>query len=243
MDLPWKALHCNLEKHHKSKVLRPPIIRIWGQHTLSEFSVDHPKSRTDPCVFGCSVLELGQTKLVVLPLRDASQWTSSTAAQPGAGGPSGSRWLSKKQSLEGGGKSLKADTMLPIRLKTHQRTLRADKGQGTNGPITSWLLFWWWAHSGQEPTRPWSLSYPYEITTKTHWNPAEPNTLTKGVERWRKHRSRYTNDEGPVRQRTNSTGEKVLRTYEKKKNQCQSQGEVMAGWRGMREVNLSIFGS
>lgn len=38
-------------------------------------------------------------------------------------------------------------------------------------------------------------------------------------------------------------GKKVLRRYEKKKNLSQSQGEVMAGWRGMREVNLSIFGS
>lgn len=36
--------------------------------------------------------------------------------------------------------------------------------------------------------------------------------------------------------------EKVLRRYNKY-SQCQSQGEVMAGWRGMREVNLSIFGS
>lgn len=129
---------------------------------------------------------------------------------------------------------MKADTVLPIRLKTHQRMHRADKGQGTNGPITSWLLFRWWAHSGQEPDRPWSFSYPYEVTTKTHCNPAEPNTITKGVERWRTHRSCYTNDEGPVRQRTNSTGYKNL---------CQSQGEVMAGWHGIREVNLSIFGS
>ncbi|RXN03952.1 hypothetical protein ROHU_020029 [Labeo rohita] len=87
------------------------------------------------------VLELGQTKLFVLPLRDTSQRTGSTAAQPGAGGPSGSRWLSKKQTLEESGKSVKADTTLPIRLKTHWRMQRADKGQGSNGPITSWLLF------------------------------------------------------------------------------------------------------
>lgn len=194
----------------------PPIIYIWGQHTLSDFSVDHPKRQNDPCVSGCSVLELGQTKLFVLPLRDTSQRTGSTAAQPGAGGPSGSRWLSKKQTLEESGKSVKADTTLPIRLKTHWRMQRADKGQGSNGPITSWLLFRWLAHSGQEPNRPWSLRRrPYEVTAKTHWNPTEPNAVTKRVERWRKPQSCYTNDKSSLRRRTNSTRRKSPENIQK----------------------------
>lgn len=94
---------------------------------------------------------------------------------------------------------------------------RADKGQGSNGLITSWLLFWWWAHSGQEPDRSWSLSRPYEVTTKKHGNPPEPNAVTKRVERWQKPQSRYTNDESSLRQRTNSTGrkspEKLQKTF------------------------------
>ncbi len=114
----------------KVKYKHPAIICIWGQHTLS----GPPQKTNWPLCLWLLIAGVKPDQTICPPSTDLSQSTGSTAAQPGAGGPSGSRWLSEKQTLTRGWEARKSWHHTPNKAQNTVEDAKSRQGSEEQQP-------------------------------------------------------------------------------------------------------------